>query len=30
MKPEIGGVLIPSRQIQKKVRQLGGRITEDY
>lgn len=30
MKPEIGGVLIPSRQIQEKVRQLGGRITEDY
>ena len=30
MKPEIGGVLIPSRKIQKKVRQLGGRITEDY
>ena len=30
MMPDVAEVLIPSEQIQEKVREIGGRITQDY
>ncbi|BBL80126.1 hypoxanthine phosphoribosyltransferase [Rubrobacter xylanophilus] len=30
MMPEIGPVLVPAEEIQRKVRELGARITQDY